>query len=159
MTLPQFDPSTFASQVFWLFVCCVVLLLFVRGMFVPRITEIIESREKRIFGDLERAAEINLAVQKLQEDYEKKLTQSKINARHQRESQLAELERQKLAGTSRLNKSFTRRRAVIEKEKYVEFTVEDSFPDILLSKKQKFPRGAKRTNKTLTMDIFDGQER
>ncbi|MBT7451768.1 MAG: F0F1 ATP synthase subunit B', partial [Rhodospirillaceae bacterium] len=44
--MPQFDPSTFSSQLFWLLICFVVLYWVISKFAIPRIGDILEQRER-----------------------------------------------------------------------------------------------------------------
>ena len=46
--VPQLDTSYWFSQVFWLVICLVILVLFFKKVFLPRITLSISSRDKHI---------------------------------------------------------------------------------------------------------------
>ena len=56
--MPQFDPSTFASQLFWLFVTFVALYWVIARIAVPRIGEVLEQRARVIQDDLDRAGQL-----------------------------------------------------------------------------------------------------
>jgi F0F1-type ATP synthase membrane subunit b/b' len=130
--LPQLDSSTFPSQIFWLVVCGLFFVAFIKFSFVPRISGIIESRNNRIIGDLNKAKEIHANVEVLERECDEKITQNKIKARKQMEEQLNNFEYIKLNKISKLNKSFTRHISLIEKEKVLNIAVEKKFQDILL---------------------------
>ncbi len=52
---PPFDATTFASQLLWLAITFVALYLLMSKVALPRVGGIIESRQKRIAGDLAEA--------------------------------------------------------------------------------------------------------
>ncbi len=54
--MPQLDASTFPSQVFWLVVIFGVLTWLMATRGVPRVADILETRQDRIAADLDRAA-------------------------------------------------------------------------------------------------------
>src|SRR4051794_27035857 len=54
--LPQFDVSTFASQIFWLILACWALYYLLVRKGLPRIDSILEERQRRITADLDHAA-------------------------------------------------------------------------------------------------------
>ena len=68
--MPQFDPSTFASQLFWLLITFSILYLIVWKFIIPRINYILEMRENVVVNDLERAKEIKTEAEKILQDYE-----------------------------------------------------------------------------------------
>ena len=53
--MPQFDSSTFASQIFWLAVTFIALYFAMARVVVPRIAEVLEARRRRIETNLEKA--------------------------------------------------------------------------------------------------------
>ena len=53
--MPQLDPSTFATQLFWLFLTFTALFLIAWKVALPRMTEVLNTRQERIEGDLEKA--------------------------------------------------------------------------------------------------------
>lgn len=63
--MPQFDPSTFLSQVFWLLVCFSILVGVFVFVFVPRMNALLEIRSKKIHQDLERAKALNEQIEGL----------------------------------------------------------------------------------------------
>ncbi len=54
--MPQFDTSTFPSQLFWLLVCFVVLFFAMTKWALPRIGNVLEARQNKIDDDLKKAA-------------------------------------------------------------------------------------------------------
>ena len=88
--MPQFDTSTFPTQIAWLTVTFVLFFLAMRQVVMPRIADVLEARRNRIDGDLDRAqalkeeAEIALAA------YEKTVAESLAKAHDlQRDSVVA----------------------------------------------------------------------
>ena len=53
--MPQIDPSTFATQIFWLIVAFVTLYWLLSRRALPRLTEVLEARQDRIAADLDEA--------------------------------------------------------------------------------------------------------
>ena len=78
--LPQFDTSTFASQVFWLLIAFVVLYLLVSRLFVPRIGGIIEERRQRIADDFDKAAEFKRQAEEAEAGYKQALADARARA-------------------------------------------------------------------------------
>lgn len=63
--MPQFDPSTFLSQVFWLLICFSILVGAFVFIFVPRMNALLEARSKKIHQDLEKANTLNEQIEGL----------------------------------------------------------------------------------------------
>lgn len=56
--LPQLDTRTFPSQIFWLVLSFALLYWLLRTKAIPRIADILETRQDRISADLDRAARL-----------------------------------------------------------------------------------------------------
>jgi len=66
--MPQFDPSTFSPQIFWLIVCFGFLFTLMAWVLVPRLSKVIETREKRIQEDLARAQDLLEEIEALRKE-------------------------------------------------------------------------------------------
>lgn len=76
--MPQLDPSSFASQIFWLIIAFTMLYFFMSKFFVPRISQIVDGRENSVKANLETAEKlvaeqkaIKLEIAKLLEEARK----------------------------------------------------------------------------------------
>ena len=56
--MPQFDPSTFPAQIFWLVVSFLALYWLVTKVAVPRVGEVLDQRARVIQEDLDRAMQL-----------------------------------------------------------------------------------------------------
>lgn len=137
MNVPQMDFSTYPSQVFWLLLCVLFLFFFIKNVFLPRITAILEARDRRIQGDKERALEARARAKQLKQDYEEKILENRMEVRHQVEKGLQELRQVREERFSELQKEFIERCTSLEKKKFFEVSVEQDFVSILLRKKNK----------------------
>ena len=63
--MPQFDPSTFSSHLFWLVISFVALYWVVSKFAIPRIADILEQRERVVQDDLDRAERSKQKLSKL----------------------------------------------------------------------------------------------
>lgn len=79
--LPQFDPSSWPSQLFWLAVFFGGLYWMMAGYFLPRIGATIEERRDRIADDFDQAAEFRREAEEAQRVYETSLADAKARAR------------------------------------------------------------------------------
>jgi F-type H+-transporting ATPase subunit b len=68
--LPQFDPSSFPSQVFWLAVVFIILYIFFSKKTLPEISKVIENRTEHIQNDLSGAASLKKEAEEVHEAYE-----------------------------------------------------------------------------------------
>lgn len=78
--MPQFDPSTFASQLFWLFITFSVLLLVAWKTALPRITDVRNARQNRVDGDLEKAESLKSEAESVLAAYEQALAEATAEA-------------------------------------------------------------------------------
>lgn len=78
--LPQFDTSTYASQMFWLVVSFTLLYVLMSKMSLPRITEVMEMRQTQKDNNLSRAAQLHEEAEKIEETYQNLLEQARDEA-------------------------------------------------------------------------------
>lgn len=80
--MPQLEQTyTFLSQIFWLVVCFVALFFFLRGVALPRVTEVLDARRRKIEGDLEKAAALKADAEKALAQYEAAMAEGREKAR------------------------------------------------------------------------------
>jgi F-type H+-transporting ATPase subunit b len=101
---PPFNGETYASQLFWLAICFVFLLVMMWKVALPRIGAIIDNRQKSIDNDLAAAAKFKADSEAAVAAYEKALADARGKAQalanETRDKQAAEAEatRKKLEG-------------------------------------------------------------
>lgn len=78
--MPQFDPSGFTPQLFWLVVTFAVLFVAMWRHALPRISGILEARQQRIGSDLEKAAAFKAETERVAAEYEKALAEARDKA-------------------------------------------------------------------------------
>jgi F-type H+-transporting ATPase subunit b len=78
--MPQFEFSTFASQMFWLYVSFTLLLILLSLFALPKIGGVLEDRQKRIDGNLDKAAQWKSEAEAAIAAYEKALAESRAEA-------------------------------------------------------------------------------
>jgi len=78
--MPQFDSSTFASQLFWLYVSFTLLLILLSVFALPKIAGVLEDRQKRIDANLEKASGFKIEAEAAIAAYEKALADSRAAA-------------------------------------------------------------------------------
>ncbi len=88
--LPQLNPDSFASQLFWLAVVFAALYLMMARSVLPRIREVLMKRESQIQHDLDTAEKAKLEAEAARKSYEADLASAKqqsadLFARTQRE--------------------------------------------------------------------------
>lgn len=78
--MPQLDPSSFPSQLFWLVVSFLVLFILMWKVALPRVGEVIEQRQQKVSADLERAEKLKEEVEQVTAEYEKLLADARSSA-------------------------------------------------------------------------------
>ena len=74
--MPQLDFATFPSQVFWILVFTVLFYLIVRYVIVPRLENIMTSRQDLINADIQQAEEFNKEAHKIEEQITLKMDEA-----------------------------------------------------------------------------------
>lgn len=78
--MPQFDLSTAPSQIFWLVVIFVLFYLVLWRLVLPRMSQVMETRQRKIDDDLARAERLRNEAAAVLADYEKTLAQARAEA-------------------------------------------------------------------------------
>ena len=79
-TLPQLDIATYPSQLFWLLITFVVLYILLSKIALPRVAEVIESRQERVDNDLTKARQLREESDAVRLAYEQSLAESRAEA-------------------------------------------------------------------------------
>ena len=75
--MPQLEQTEiFGSLIFWSWVSFLILLYLMKRFVFPPILEILDSREKKISGDISDAESIKQEAQKMREEFETQLSQA-----------------------------------------------------------------------------------
>jgi len=78
--MPQFDFSTFPTQLFWLIVSFVALYMILWRTALPKISGVLEDRQRKIDDDLDRAAASKQEAETVLAEYEKAVADSTARA-------------------------------------------------------------------------------
>lgn len=87
--LPQLDPSTYPSQIFWLLVSFVLLYTLMSRVALPRVTEVLDMRQTQRDNNLSRASHLQEDADKIRQTLEAAMAsaqaeaQAAMNAREQ----------------------------------------------------------------------------
>ena len=104
--MPQLDPASFPSQLFWLAVCFGTMLLVLSAVVLPRITRTLTTRQGQIDEDLEAAEKLRADAEAALAAYDAALQQARNNAlvlaQDMRAEIQAETDRQKAELDARL---------------------------------------------------------
>ena len=97
--MPQLDPSTFGSQLFWLAICFITLYLVMALVVVPRITGTMGARADQLDSDLAEAEALRNKAEAALKAYEEALAEARTKAlglaQEMRAEVQAETDRQK----------------------------------------------------------------
>jgi F-type H+-transporting ATPase subunit b len=105
--MPQFDPQFFLPQLFWLAVLFAILYLLMSRVALPRVAEVLETRQDRIAHDLDRAEELKKQADAALKAYEA----AHAEARGKAQALLAEAQAQAQADAARRNEEVAARLA------------------------------------------------
>ena len=78
--MPQFDPTTFSPQIVWLIISFAILYWFMARIALPRISDVLDTRQERISGDLERAEELKSQAQSLADAHDQAIAKARAQA-------------------------------------------------------------------------------
>ena len=78
--LPQLNPETFPTQLFWGAVAFIALYLLMSRVALPRVAAVIDERGERIGEDLDKAAQLNAEAETAHAQYEKALADARTDA-------------------------------------------------------------------------------
>src|SRR5579883_1757674 len=89
--MPQFDPTVFAPQLFWLVVTFVLLYWIVAKVAVPRVGEAIDNRARVIQEDINRATQLKAETDAAAAAYERAMADAQAQAQEHMRAMQAEL--------------------------------------------------------------------
>jgi len=84
--MPQLNPESFSSQLFWLFVFFTILFISINNYFVPKIMKVRNKREETINSLISESKRINESIEKIVEkinsdfNNQRKISDSEINS-------------------------------------------------------------------------------
>ena len=78
--LPQLDPSTFQTQLFWLFIFFTVLYMVFSKKNLPEISAVVENRRTRIQNDLDAAEKLKTEANSVKQTYEEGMAKAQAQA-------------------------------------------------------------------------------
>lgn len=78
--MPQLDPSSFSSQLFWLAATFIILYVLLAKWALPRIQSVLTQREQHIKADLDAADAAKFAAQEAKRAYEKEHREARDKA-------------------------------------------------------------------------------
>jgi F-type H+-transporting ATPase subunit b len=79
--MPQLDPSSYPSQVFWLVIAFLLLYWLLTKRALPRVADILETRQDRIAADLDRAQSLRQEAEEAMAEHERLVADAQARAR------------------------------------------------------------------------------
>lgn len=79
--MPQFDPTSFPSQLFWLAVTFAILYLLMAKLALPRIGDLLAERRRKIDEALDAATRLTAEARGAEAEYEAALADARHHAR------------------------------------------------------------------------------
>lgn len=90
--LPQLNPETFPTQIFWLAVTFITLYWLLSKKALPRVAEVLEERQERISRDLGKAGSLKEEAETVMAGVEKSLAEARAGAQAEIGRASAEIE-------------------------------------------------------------------
>ena len=78
--MPQFWMEDFAPQMVWLVISFIALYLLMARVALPRVADVLETRQGRIADDLDQAAQLKAQAETVISEYEAALTEARSQA-------------------------------------------------------------------------------
>lgn len=89
--MPQFDISTYYSQIFWLIIVFGLLYIFICKFVTPKAKQILDNRQNFISDNVSNAEEITLTIKALDNKYTNELNQAYDKVKNMRSEIIASL--------------------------------------------------------------------
>jgi F-type H+-transporting ATPase subunit b len=107
--LPQLNPASFPTQIFWLALTFATLYYLMSKKALPRVAEVLEERQQRISGDLAKAAALRDEAEAVMASVEKSVAEARSQARTLVAQVAAEIEANSQARQSQLSAEIAER--------------------------------------------------
>ena len=121
--MPQLDPTSYASQIFWLLICFFSLLFIMSKFIIPKIADIRQQRESKIDGYLHKAEQLQQKTEAAIAKYQTAL-----------DNATAEANKALLSAKDDLNKTIAQKQADLDKKLQAQVKVGEA--EINASKEQ-----------------------
>lgn len=89
--MPQLNPEFFLTQIVWLAISFTVLYIILWRVALPRVAEVLETRQDKIDDDLEKAGRLKAEAEAALATYEKTLSDARSEAQSALREAVAEL--------------------------------------------------------------------
>jgi F-type H+-transporting ATPase subunit b len=78
--MPQLDPTSFASQLFWLTMSFVALYVLLAHFLLPRVQSVLMLRTQTVQSDIEQAERMKTEAERANDAYEQTLTEARARS-------------------------------------------------------------------------------
>ena len=126
--MPQLEITTFSSQIFWLLVTFTMLFLIIWRISVPKISDTLETRQKRIDDNLLRAEELKKDAEVAMDTYKSFLNEAHLEAQNIIIEANSRLTKESELREANLTEALASR--VLESEKNIEKAMNDAVTHI-----------------------------
>lgn len=99
--MPQFDPTTFSAQLFWLFITFALFYGLLQTVIIPRMSQVLQNRWEQTDGHVKKSDDLMAEAEQLSKDYEEVVQAARLEAQ-------AILAQAHAAHTAELQKAKTR---------------------------------------------------
>ncbi|WP_291202422.1 hypothetical protein [Hyphomonas sp.] len=106
---PAFDPTWYASQLFWLAIFFLGLYFALSRFILPKLSDTLEKRSNRIASDLDEAARLNNQSVEAQKALELRLAQARSKARDTADKAREKTEAELATETARVDADLARK--------------------------------------------------
>ena len=103
--MPQLDPATFPTQLFWLALTFIPLYLILWRSVLPKIASTLEDRQRRLEDDFEKAAALRKEAEMVLAEYQKTRAEAEAKA----QSAMREAQEQMAAQASKAHAELSER--------------------------------------------------
>ena len=114
--MPQLNPEFFVSQLFWLAVFFIFLLIFLWRVSLPRIAKVLEKRQSKIDDDLSSAKELQEQAQQIERNINDQINKAKENANEELKKTISSLQDEVSSKLSILDKELEEKVSKSEKD-------------------------------------------
>lgn len=113
--MPQFEPTWFASQIFWLLIVFYVFYRVLKARVIPNVASVLADRDARIQGDLELAQRRRDELEAMRTAYEADLAKARADAQAELAAAQARMAEQQAAALEEVGKELSAQAAEAEK--------------------------------------------
>ncbi|MCA8927695.1 MAG: F0F1 ATP synthase subunit B' [Alphaproteobacteria bacterium] len=113
--MPQFEPTWFASQIFWLVIVFYLFYRLLKSRVVPGVASLLAERDARIQGDLELAQRRRDELEEMRAAYEANLASARAEAQAELASAQARMAQQQAAALEQVGQELAAQATEAEK--------------------------------------------